>query len=131
MLCGLLVSAAAWAVPPTALGETPGGSPLTEASFTVPGGLTEAGQGAAEKQAETASPGAVAERESSNTKFENLSSEKAANVAQEAFPEAVDTEAGGPPALPPGQTITGYPTNHTAQLNLGNGKRGLLESTAQ
>jgi RHS repeat-associated protein len=104
-------------------------SSLTENTFTPPGSPTESEQRAAEEEAKAANPEAIAERETSGTKYEGLNSEQAARADQQAFPVQVDDVDGGPPTLPAGQAITGYPTDHTAQLNLGNGKRGLLEST--
>jgi RHS repeat-associated protein len=129
MVCSSLVIAAAWAVPPAALGDTPGGSPLAETTFTVPGAPTEAEQAEAEKQAKLASPEAVAEREASSTKYESLSAEQAEKVAGAAFPAVVGEQAGGPPKLSAGESITSYPTDNTARLDLPEGKRGVFEST--
>src|SRR6202034_2455277 len=50
-------------------------------------------------------------------------------LAEEIFPGLVNELAGGPPKLPVGQAITGYPTDDTAQVDLGDGKRGVIEST--
>jgi RHS repeat-associated protein len=129
MMCASCVIVASWAVPSAALGQMQGASPLTETSLSVPGSPTEAEQVVAEKQARLASPQAVAEREVSRTKYQNLNPSQAANVAQEIFAEMVEGAAGGPPVLPAGQTITGYLTDHTAQLSLGNGNNGIIEST--
>jgi RHS repeat-associated protein len=95
----------------------------------VAGSPTEAEQRQAQEEATWLSPEAVAAREASTTKYENLDTAQAEKVAAEAFPGVIEDVAGGPPVLPAGQTITGYPTDHTALLNLGNGKRGLYEST--
>jgi hypothetical protein len=126
-LAGLTTcSSAALAEGASSSGES--ASPL-ESSLVIPGSPTEAEQRQAQQEATWLSPEAVAAREASSTKYENLDAARAEKVAAEAFPEVVEDAAGGPPALPAGQTITGYPTDHTALLNLGSGKRGLLEST--
>jgi hypothetical protein len=68
-------------------------------------------------------------REASRTKFENLNTEQAGKVAGEAFPGLVNTPAGGPPRLPTGQKIVGFPSDSIAQVDLGGGKRGVIEAT--
>jgi RHS repeat-associated protein len=106
-----------------------GSSVLVADPFVIEGSPEEAQQAQAAEEAKLASPEAVAEREASSTKYENLNTEQSEKVAGEAFPAVVDTPAGGPPKLAAGQSITGYPTDNTAQLNLSEGKRGLFEST--
>ena len=61
-------------------------------------------------------------------KFANLDSEQAMAVAGEAFPEVVDRRLGGPPSLPAGQSIAAYPDDFAAQVDLGGGMRGLVET---
>jgi sugar lactone lactonase YvrE len=73
-------------------------------------------------------PVAVAQREESRTKFENLDTEQAAKLASEAFPVVVDEQAGGLPRLPAGESVTGYPTDHAARVDLPGGGRGVVES---
>jgi len=74
------------------------------------------------------SPEAVVAREESRTKFENLTAEQATKLAGEAFPAVVDDPAGGPPSLPEGQRITGYAGPNVAQVDLGGGEGGVIES---
>ncbi len=64
----------------------------------------------------------------SSVKFANLDSEQAMAVAGEAFPEVVDRRLGGPPSLPAGQSIAAYPDDFAAQVDLGGGMRGLVET---
>ncbi len=72
----------------------------------------------------------MAAREASRTKFESLDSQQAVELANEIFPALIDQRAGGPPALPAGQSIHGYITADAAQVNLGEGKHGVIESMA-
>jgi hypothetical protein len=115
------------------------GSPPAEgsgASSSLAGPLVTAGspaqgeQAQAAEEAKLANPNAVAEREASRTKFEGLSTEAATKLASETFPAVINEPAGGPPRLPAGQTISGYPTDNAAQIELGKGKHGVIESTA-
>jgi hypothetical protein len=121
---------------PAAFGE---GSPSAEgtgASFSLAGPLVipespvEAEQLQAEREAKLASPEAVAAREASRTKFEGLTTQQAAKVASESFPAVIDEPAGGPPKLPAGQSIGSYLTDDAAQVELGEGKHGLIEAVA-
>ena len=82
----------------------------------------------AQERAKATNPEAVALREESQTKYESLDAEQAVTVASEAFPAAIGHPAGGPPLLPAGQTIVGYPTVDAAQVDLGEGKHGVIES---
>jgi RHS repeat-associated protein len=85
----------------------------------------------AQEEAKRDSPEAVAAREESRTKFEGLSSERAGKVDGEAFPEAIDRPAGTLPPLPAGQRVVGYPADNAAQVDLGGGRHGVIESTEQ
>jgi streptogramin lyase len=105
-----------------------GGSSLLEGSLVVPGGFEEGQQAQAAEQAKLASPEAVVSREESQTKFENLDAEQAVKVAGEAFPAVIEDPNGGPPQLPEGQQITGYVNADTAQVDLGGGEHGLVQS---
>lgn len=78
--------------------------------------------------ARRSSPEAVARRAESQTAYEELDPEQAAKVAAERFPRIVDRPAGGPPTLPAGERIVGYPTSNSAQLELSGGRHGVLES---
>jgi RHS repeat-associated protein len=95
----------------------------------VSGGLDGEQQAQAVEEARLSSPEAVAEREASRTEFEGLNTEQAGKADGEAFPGTVNTPAGGPPSLPAGQKIVAFPSNNVAQTDLGEGKRGLIESS--
>jgi YD repeat-containing protein len=75
-----------------------------------------------------ASPQAFFARERSRTEFSHLGTVRAAQVAREAFPEAVDRPAGGPPSLPAGAHVRRYISADTAQLDLPKGKHAVVES---
>ncbi len=102
-------------------------SPL-ESGLVTPGSPTEGEQLQAQEEAKLNSPEAVAKREVSQTEFEGLDTEEAAKVAAEAFPGAVNEPAGGPPRLPAGETVTGFPADNAVQVNLGGGRHGVIES---
>jgi DNA-binding beta-propeller fold protein YncE len=133
---GLLGAGLCWS--PVVLGDTllqvvpasgeAGGS--LSGVLVTPGSPVEGEQLQAQAEAQRGNPDAGAEREASGTKFEGLNAEQAAKVAGEAFPGVIDEPAGGPPRLPAGQSIVGYPSDNVAQLDLGEGKRGVIESLA-
>jgi RHS repeat-associated protein len=132
MVC-LVCCLAALAISPQADAE--GTSSSNEASGTlvgsplvVPSSPVEAEERQAQEEAALASPEAVAEREASQTEFSGLDAEQAAQVAAKAFPVIVDEPDGGPPRLPEGESITGYPSDNTALVDLGEGRRGAIES---
>jgi streptogramin lyase len=110
--------------------EEIGGSSLLGSPLVTLGSPNQAEQVQAQKEAKLTTQEAVAEREASRTKYENLSTEQAAKVAGEAFPAVIAEPAGGPPRLPAGQSITGFLTNDVAQVDLGEGKHGVIESLA-
>ena len=62
------------------------------------------------------------------TEFEHLGRAAAEKVAGEAFPQLVNTPAGGPPRLPAGTTATGFPTDNAESVDLPGGKHGVIES---
>ncbi len=117
-------SAAEAAGAPPAVEE---GSPLN-ATFVVPGSPLEGEQLAAEQEAKLDSPEAVAEREASQEGFSGLTAGQAGQVLSEAFPALVDSPVGGPPDLPFGQRITGFSSDYAAQVDLGQGAHGAIES---
>lgn len=80
------------------------------------------------EEARRASPEAVAAREASLTEFENLNASQVTRVAGESFPAAIIQPAGGPPQLPAGESIVGFPSTNAAQVDLGAGKRGVIDS---
>jgi Domain of unknown function (DUF6531) len=94
----------------------------------MPGGLDGGQQFQAAEEVKRSNPEAVAEREASRSKFENLNAEQAAKLAGEVFPTVINEPGGGPPRLPAGQSITGYPTDDAAQVEVG-GRDGVIEST--
>ncbi len=101
------------------------GSPLVVQGVQALDGGQQLG---AAEEARRSSPEAVTAREESRTKYESLGAEQAARVAGEAFPVVIDEPAGGPPRLPAGQSITGFPTDDVAQVELPGGRHGVIES---
>jgi DNA-binding beta-propeller fold protein YncE len=89
----------------------------------------EGGQAGVQGPAKSMSPAAVKTREESRTKFEHLGATRAAQVAREVFPAAIERPAGGPPSLPTGQRVVGYVSPNVARLALPGGKRAVVEST--
>ncbi len=83
----------------------------------------------AQEQATITNPEVIRLREESQTKYEHLSSEQAAMLAQQTFPAIVDDPAGGPPRLPVGAKIVGFPTDNVAQVSLAEGRHGVIESS--
>jgi DNA-binding beta-propeller fold protein YncE len=90
--------------------------------------LDEAQQVAEAQQTRRESTAAVAARAASRTKFAHLGLSRAAEVAREAFPEAIAHQVGGPPRLPAGQRIIGYASTKAAQIALPGGKHAVVES---
>ena len=80
------------------------------------------------EKAKATNPEVTKAREVSATAYEGLDTEAAEKLAGEAFPGVVDGPAGGPPKLPVGESITGYPTDDVAQVALPEGEHGLIES---
>jgi streptogramin lyase len=105
------------------------GVPLGSSLVTL-GSPTEFEQLQAQREAQQLDPEVVAAREASRTKFEGLDSEKAVKLVDETFPALIDQQAGGPPSLPAGQSIQGYIAADAAQVDLGAGKHGVIESMA-
>ena len=98
-------------------------------SLVVAGSPIEGEQRMSQEEVRRASPEAVAEREASSTAFEGLGSSKAANLAAEAFPTAIDEGDGGPPKLPAGQQISSYLTDNVARVALPGDGHGVIESS--
>lgn len=96
----------------------PGVQPLVEGQ-----GIREA------EQVSANNPEAVAAREESLTKYKGLGVAEAGELDGRLFPAMVNEAAGGPPRLPVGESITGYPTVSAAQVDLGGGVRGVVDST--
>jgi streptogramin lyase len=102
---------------------------LTSSPLVVSGSPTESEQLGAQEQAKLTNPEMVAIREESRTKFENLSSEQAANVVGEAFPAVVSEQDGGPPPLAPGEKALGFKSANVEQVETGSGDVGVVQST--
>jgi RHS repeat-associated protein len=98
--------------------------------LVVGGSPTEREQVAAQTASTLMSPEAVSVREESQTKYEGLNSEQAERVDAEAFPELVEHPDGGPPRLPEGEQIIGFPSDFAASLALPEGRHGAVESAA-
>lgn len=81
-------------------------------------------------EARRESPVAVMARAESQSKYASLDGTGAAKLAHEVFPAVIDDAAGGPPSLPAGETIVGFPAVNVAQVNRGGGKYGVVESSA-
>jgi streptogramin lyase len=138
---GCLVSAFGWAAPPalggsasasavSARGVSEPGLPLD--SLAVPGMQTLDGEQEADAQrARWTSPAAFVARERSRTEFSHLGAARALQVAREAFPEAIERPAGGPPQLPAGDRIDRYITPDAAQLELPGGAHAVIESSGR
>ncbi len=113
-----------------AQGHAPGAGEALTGVLVNPGSPTEAEQLQAQQQAARLNPAAVAARHVSRTKFEHLDPGQAAKLADETFPAVIADPAGGAPRLPAGQHIVGYPTDHSAQIDLPSGGHAVLESIA-
>ena len=80
------------------------------------------------EEAKLVAPEEVRLREESQTKFEGMNPGQAATLAGESFPELIDQPDGGPPRLPTGESITGYPADNAAQVELAGGGHVIVES---
>jgi streptogramin lyase len=83
----------------------------------------------AARAARRASPQAVAARAASRDEFDGLSAQRVRVLAASAFPQLIASTDGGVPALPRGQRIVGYPTDHSAVVSTPSGPR-VIESLA-
>jgi hypothetical protein len=108
-----------------------GAAPLPESPLVVPGvqALDGGQQARAQRQANLVNPEAIAARARSRTQYAHLDGAQAARVAAEAFPEAIGQVVDPAPQLQAGQSIVGYPSESAATLDLGGGKRGVVDST--
>jgi RHS repeat-associated protein len=104
----------------------PGG--LRIGALVVPGmdALSGGQEAQAEALARRDSPEAVFARERSRTEFHGLDSTRAGQLAQEAFPSIIDQPAGGLPSLAAGQRIVNYPADNAVQVELPDGKHGVI-----
>jgi streptogramin lyase len=108
------------------------GLPLSLSSdpFAGPGlqPLIDAELSEMRRQAELASPAAIATRRRSQTEFEGLDASRATALDRSAFPAILDRSAGGMPSLPNGDRVTGYVSDYAATVAVGGGRDVLLES---
>jgi streptogramin lyase len=126
-LAGPVCSPAAGLAEGVSSGGAATSSPLA-GSLVVAGGLEEGQQAQSAEEARHSSPEAVEARQASQTSDEGLDAEEAAKLARESFPGVVDQPAGGLPRLPEGQRITDIVSADAAQVDLGGGGRGVVES---
>lgn len=126
----LLATPTAAASASTGVGGDASGSPLS-GSLVAPAtdGLLRGEGGQAARRARRANPLAVAQRSASRVQFEGIAPGRAAAATEAAFP-AFAHPAGGTPVLPPGQRVLRYATNHSAEVSLAGGGKGLIESMA-
>lgn len=116
----------------SASGGLAGGSSLVGDSLAG-GGLNELTGGEEERasrDAELASPPAVNQRIQSQTAYEGYSSEQAQALAGEKFGALIQQAEGGPPALPVGVRIVGFPSDFGATVELPEGGHGALASVS-
>jgi RHS repeat-associated protein len=112
----------------SALGE-PGSSPLSSPLVVPEVNQLLEGQPAREaEEARRASPEAVVARTESETRYEALNGENAAKLVNTTFPALLDQSAGGLPPLPPGASVTGFPSIYAAQVDFGQGHHGVIDS---
>ncbi len=110
-------------------GEAPSApSSLSESPLVISGSPEEAAQLQAQREAELSSPEATRETLESRTAYEGLTAGEAEQLAARAFPALVDEPDGGPPQLPEGTRITGFPSDFAASLALPGGGHGVVES---
>jgi tripartite motif-containing protein 71 len=125
---GLCSGSDAWAEGSGVLGGS-GGSP-SESALVTPGPQFVGGEGlAAAEEVSRSNPEAVLEREASRTRYEGLGGGEAVALAQASFPVVLDSRGGGPPQLPAGDAITGFVDGTAAEISLGEGQRGVIESS--
>ncbi len=104
---------------------------LPESPLVIPGmqALDGGQQGAAQERADLSNTEAVVARERSRMQYENLDGEQARRLALEAFPQQIGQVADQAPQLQAGQSFVGYPSDNAAQVDLGGGKRAVVDST--
>jgi YD repeat-containing protein len=136
VVCGTCCVAGLAVSPVMAMGDGSSLAEGTDASSSLGRALVTSGspnegeETLAEHEAKLDSPEAVSRRAESRTKFEGLDPEQAAKVAGEAFSALVNEPGGGPPKLPAGESIVGFPADTAAQVDLTEGKHGVIESMA-
>jgi RHS repeat-associated protein len=74
------------------------------------------------------SPEAIIARAISRTAYQRLNAAQARRVSTEAFPALVNLPAAGPPNLPAGEHITGFPAANVASVSFASGAHAVLTS---
>jgi RHS repeat-associated protein len=111
------------------LGSVNGLSSLSGDALVVPGAeVLLPGQVGEVEAARRASPEAVDARAASVTAYEGFGVSAAERLTGEVFPGLVEEQEGGPPVLPVGDAITRFVSRYAAQADLGEGRRGVVES---
>lgn len=80
-----------------------------------------------EKKAELLTPESVNQRAGSVNAYEGLSSSEALSLSNRAFPSVSGEVDGGPPSLPEGQRVVGFPTDFAMSVEGSNGGREVRE----
>jgi YD repeat-containing protein len=84
----------------------------------------------AAREADLASPEAVAAREASRTRYENEGQAAAAQTLRETFPAVVAHQDGGPQPLAAGEKSLGFTSANVQQIDTGSGYVGVVQSLA-
>jgi len=105
---------------------------LTGSPLVVPGvdGLVGGQLSQAQRNVDLMTPEAQSLRSSSQTAYEGLSASEAEGVANSTLASVVSEPDGGPPVLPEGQSIVGFPSDYAATLALPEGQHAVVESSA-
>src|SRR5262245_58223428 len=112
--------------------ETSASGPTVIGDSLVVPGLDELDEGQtqqAEVLAQRANTVARAQRLASRTSYRHLHDAAALRLAESVFPALIDRPHDDVPTLPPGQHITRFLNGHAAQVDLGLGRRALLDSS--
>jgi RHS repeat-associated protein len=127
-LAAPVVSLGASASPQTpAEGEGVDAASQLGAPFVVSGSPTEPQQLQAEQEAKRANPEAARGREESESAYENLTPRDDQLLANRTEPSLVHEPAGGPPTLPDGLRILGFPTDYSMSVEGSDGAREARE----
>ena len=121
-----VVAPATWAA---GVQETEQPAPLSWTQLVIAGSPDEAAQLQAARKAFLVSPEAERARVQSQTSYHNLSDSGARSLANNLFKNLIVDPAGGPPQLPSGAHITGYPSDFSASIKLPHARSAVLESS--
>jgi RHS repeat-associated protein len=110
----------------------PAGGNRVSADLIVPGVQWLVGdeQVRAGERSARLNPEAIRARVVSRMAYEGLGDSAARRLAQSFYPQVVSQAASGVPRLSPGQRVTRYLNDHAAQVDLGHGRRAVIESAA-